>query len=100
MRQANWRSRHGDIFKPSIFDALQRITPGADGELQLTDAIRLLIADGQPVYGVRLTQNERRFDIGNYSSYYRAFIEFALADPTHGENLRQFVSEFLKGQTS
>lgn len=87
------------IFKPAIFDALQRITPGAGGELQLTDAIRLLIADGHPVYGVRLTEDERRFDIGNYSSYYRAFIEFALADPTHGGDLREFLSELLKGQS-
>lgn len=87
------------IFKPAIFEALKRIKPGAGGELQLTDAIRLLIADGHPVYGVRLTENERRFDIGNYSSYYRAFIEFALADPTHGEDLRMFLSDLLKGES-
>lgn len=87
------------IFKPVIFDALQRITPGAGGELQLTDAIRLLIEDGYPVYGVRLNGNERRFDIGNYGSYYRAFIEFALADPIHGEMLRTHISELLKGQS-
>lgn len=87
------------IFKPAIFDALQRITPGVGGELQLTDAIRLLIAEGHSVYGVRLTEDERRFDIGNYSSYYRAFIEFAFADETHGEDLRKFVSELLKGQS-
>jgi UTP--glucose-1-phosphate uridylyltransferase len=87
------------IFKPVIFDALKRITPGAGGELQLTDAIRLLIAEGHPVYGVRLAEDERRFDIGNYSSYYRAFIEFALADETHGEDLREFLSDLLKGQS-
>ena len=85
------------IFKPEIFDMLQRIEPGAGGELQLTDAIRLLIQEGHSVYGVRLTDDERRFDIGNYSSYYRAFIEFALADPTHGDDLRQFVSGLLEG---
>jgi len=87
------------IFKPVIFDALKRITPGAGGELQLTDAIRLLIAEGHPVYGVRLAEDERRFDIGNYSSYYRAFIEFALADETHGEDLHKFLSDLLKGQS-
>lgn len=87
------------IFKPAIFEALKRITPGAGGELQLTDAIRLLIKDGHPVYGVRLTEDERRFDIGNYSSYYRAFIEFALADPTHGADLRMFLSDLLKGES-
>ncbi len=87
------------IFKPVIFDALKRITTGAGGELQLTDAIRLLIAEGHPVYGVRLSEDERRFDIGNYSAYYRAFIEFALADPTHGDDIRQFVSDLLKGSS-
>lgn len=87
------------LFKPTIFDTLQRITPGAGGELQLTDAIRLLIQDGHPVYGVRLTEDERRFDIGSFPSYYRAFIEFALADETHGEDLRKFVSELLKGKS-
>ena len=87
------------IFKPLIFDALKRIKPGAGGELQLTDAIRLLIAEGHPVYGVRLTEDERRFDIGNYSSYYRAFIEFALADETHGADLRKFLSDLLKGSS-
>lgn len=85
------------IFKPAIFDMLKRIEPGAGGELQLTDAIRLLIKDGHKVYGVRLKDDERRFDIGNYSSYYRAFIEFALADPTHGDDLRKFVSGLLEG---
>lgn len=87
------------IFKPVIFDALKRITTGAGGEIQLTDAIRLLIAEGHPVYGVRLSEDERRFDIGNYSAYYRAFIEFALADPTHGEDIQQFVSDLLKGSS-
>jgi UTP--glucose-1-phosphate uridylyltransferase len=85
------------IFKPVIFDALQRITPGAGGELQLTDAIRLLIQEGHRVYGVSLSEDEHRFDIGNYPSYYRAFIEFALADETHGDDLRQFLSDLLKG---
>jgi len=87
------------IFKPDIFDTLQRIEPGAGGELQLTDAIRLLIQDGHRVYGVRLTDDERRFDIGNYSSYYRAFLEFALADPTHGDDLRTYLSDLLKGES-
>ena len=40
------------ILDRKIFDALRRITPGAGGELQLTDAIALLIADGEPVHVV------------------------------------------------
>ncbi|MAU09056.1 MAG: hypothetical protein CL607_04480 [Anaerolineaceae bacterium] len=87
------------IFNPIIFEALQRTQPGAGGEIQLTDAVRLLIEDGHRVYGVRLTDEERRFDIGSYPSYYRAFIEFALADPTYGEDLHKYVSDLLKGES-
>jgi UTP--glucose-1-phosphate uridylyltransferase len=39
------------IFTPEIFDKLEQVTPGVGGEIQLTDAIAMLIAD-QAVYGV------------------------------------------------
>jgi len=42
-----------------------------------------------------LAHEERRFDIGNFESYYQAFVEFALADPEHGPRLRQFVQGLL-----
>jgi UTP--glucose-1-phosphate uridylyltransferase len=80
------------IFTPVIFEALEQIEPGKGGEIQLTDAIRLLIQQGKRVYGVRLRENERRYDIGNFDSYFRAFVEFALADEKHGESLRQFIA--------
>ena len=35
----------------------------------------------------QLAPGERRFDIGNFDSYFRAFVEFALADPRHGAEL-------------
>lgn len=81
------------IFTPQVFDALDRITPGVGGELQLTDAIRLLIQEGAPVYGVRLRADERRYDIGNFEAYFRAFVEFALADEKYGAALRDFLAE-------
>lgn len=79
------------VFAPSIFEAIQQIRPGKDGELQLTDAIRLIIQGGGKVYGVRLRSEERRYDIGNFDSYFRAFVEFALADEKHGPSLRQYI---------
>lgn len=79
------------VFAPSIFAAIQQTRPGKDGELQLTDAIRRVIQDGGKVYGVRLRNEERRYDIGNFGSYFRAFIEFALADERHGPSLRQYL---------
>jgi UTP--glucose-1-phosphate uridylyltransferase len=42
-----------------------------------------------------LSQGERRFDIGNYDAYFRAFVEFALADEKYGASLRKFLKELL-----
>jgi UTP--glucose-1-phosphate uridylyltransferase len=83
------------VFAPEIFEALARTAPGANGEIQLTDAIRLLIDRGRPVFGLKLDAAERRFDIGNIDAYFRAFVEFALADERHGPALRRFVRELL-----
>ncbi len=79
------------IFTPRIFEALDRVEPGKGGEIQLTDAIRLLIQDGYRVYGVRLREGERRYDIGNFEAYFRAFIEFALADEKVGPAVREYI---------
>ncbi|MBN2372126.1 MAG: UTP--glucose-1-phosphate uridylyltransferase [Vicinamibacteria bacterium] len=84
------------VFTPRIFDALDRTGPGKGGEIQLTDAIRLLIADGEKVCGVRLNGGERRYDIGNLESYFRAFAEFALADEKHGASLREYIATLSK----
>ncbi len=84
------------VFAPSIFDALAKTEPGKGGEIQLTDAIRRVLREGGKGIGLRLSHQERRFDIGNFESYYRAFVEFALADPDHGADLKQFVRELLE----
>src|SRR5437870_5725594 len=83
------------VFNPVLFDWLEKTPPGKGGEIQLTDAIRLLLKNGGRVLGMRLAAGERRFDIGNFESYFRAFVEFALADPRHGADLRQFVRGLL-----
>jgi UTP--glucose-1-phosphate uridylyltransferase len=83
------------VFAPSIFPALQRTRPGKGGEIQLTDAIRMVIQEGGRVYGVRLRADEPRYDIGNFDAYFRAFVEFALADEKHGPVLRQYLEECL-----
>jgi UTP--glucose-1-phosphate uridylyltransferase len=83
------------VFAPDIFELLARTPPGKGGEIQLTDAIRLLLRAGGKVIGMQLAAGERRFDIGNFESYFRAFIEFALADPRHGAELRAHVRTLL-----
>ncbi len=84
------------VFKPKIFDFLYKTKPGKNDEIQLTDAIQALIASGGKVFGVRVTAQEHRFDIGNYESYFLAFLEFALADPDHGETIREKIKQMVK----
>jgi UTP--glucose-1-phosphate uridylyltransferase len=73
------------VFSPAIFAALRRLTPGANGELQLTDAIRDLARQGLPVLGVRLGAGERRLDIGSFDSY-REAVEAISRDEARGTN--------------
>ncbi len=85
------------VFSPVIFDALENLPPGSGGEIQLTDAIRKVIRDGGKVFGMCLRENEKRYDIGNFESYFRAFVEFALADEKFGPELRQYLEDLLHG---
>jgi UTP--glucose-1-phosphate uridylyltransferase len=84
------------ILSPAVFDALDQTAPGKGGEIQLTDAIRSQIRQGGKAYGVRLTGGERRYDIGNFDAYFQAFVEFALADPRHGADLRRHLEALLR----
>lgn len=73
----------------AVFDALKRITPGAGGELQLTDAIALLIAEGHPVHVV--VHRGGRHDLGNPGGFLRAAVDFALEHPDYGPQLRDWL---------
>jgi UTP--glucose-1-phosphate uridylyltransferase len=83
------------VFAPAIFDAIKRTPPGKNGEFQITDAIRLLIKEGGRVFGVCLRADERRYDIGNFQAYFRAFVEFALEDEKQGPALRKYLEGLL-----
>jgi UTP--glucose-1-phosphate uridylyltransferase len=80
------------LFTPEIFEALDRISPGAGGELQLTDAIALLMKS-QTVYG--LVFETGRYDIGKKIDYLRATVELALdredLGPAFADILREIV---------
>jgi UTP--glucose-1-phosphate uridylyltransferase len=79
------------VFSPAIFEALGRTPPDRQGEIQLTDAIKLLIQMGQPVYAWLLRPDQRRYDVGNFESYFRTFIDFVLADERYGYLARQYI---------
>src|SRR4051812_464696 len=87
------------VLSPAIFGALAETKRGKGGEIQLTDAIRTVIRGGGKAYGVRLRPGERRYDIGNFQAYFEAFVEFALADPKFGAELRSYLRTLLTEQT-
>jgi UTP--glucose-1-phosphate uridylyltransferase len=86
------------VFAPIIFDMLRQVKPDLRGEIQLTNAMKMLCEEGRRVFAVRLGPDEKRYDIGNFPSYYETFVEFALADPEHGAGFRKWLSELLRSQ--
>jgi UTP--glucose-1-phosphate uridylyltransferase len=82
------------VFTPELFDALEQVEPGAGGEIQLTDAIGLLLAH-QPVFG--LVFDEGRYDIGKKDDYLRAMVELAAERDDLGPAFRRFLREFVTG---
>ncbi len=79
------------VFSPAIFEALSRTLPDKRGEIQLTDAIKLLIHMDEPVYAWLLSPDQRRYDVGNFESYFRTFIDFALTDERYGYLARKYI---------
>src|SRR5262249_25953036 len=69
------------VLRPSIFEALDRIEPGAGGELQLTDAIGVLLRE-ETVLGRRFMHG--RYDAGMKVDFLRANLELALDRPDVG----------------
>jgi UTP--glucose-1-phosphate uridylyltransferase len=81
------------VFTPAIFDALDRIVPGAGGELQLTDAIALLLGE-ENVLGLRCDGG--RYDVGQKLDFLRANIELALDRPDLGPALAEWIGELAR----
>ncbi len=77
------------VLDRAVFDALRRIDPGAGGEVQLTDAIALLISEGHPVHVV--VHRGSRHDLGNPGGYLKAAVDFALDRDDYGPDLRRWL---------
>ncbi|HUF32174.1 MAG TPA: UTP--glucose-1-phosphate uridylyltransferase GalU [Acidimicrobiales bacterium] len=81
------------VFPPAIFDALDRVTPGKGGEIQLTDAIDLLLAE-QDVLGYIFS--EGRHDIGNKPDFLRTTVALGAAHPDLGADFRAYLADFVR----
>ncbi|HIW33464.1 MAG TPA: UTP--glucose-1-phosphate uridylyltransferase GalU [Candidatus Paenibacillus intestinavium] len=87
------------IIMPSIFDILENTSPGANGEIQLTDALNQL-ARHEAVYAFEF--EGRRYDVGDKQGFLEATVEYALRRPKlRGpflEYLKAIVSQYEKVQ--
>ncbi|MCX6692856.1 MAG: UTP--glucose-1-phosphate uridylyltransferase GalU [Methanoregula sp.] len=81
------------VFTPALFSCLKHTTKGAGGEIQLTDAIRLLMKK-EDVYAY-LYQG-KRFDTGDKLGYIETIIDFALEDETMRDSLNAFLKKSVR----
>lgn len=81
------------VLDRAIFGALKRVPRGAGGEIQLTDAVALLINEGHPVHVV--VHRGSRHDLGNPGGYLKAAVDFALQRDDYGPELRRWLVERL-----
>ena len=72
-----------------IFDMLARVTPGAGGEIQLTDGISALLAQERAL-AVRLPG--RRFDCGSKLGYLQATVEYGVRHPEIGPEFTKYLN--------
>jgi len=76
------------IFTPDIFEAIEKTKPGAGGEIQITDAMRLLL-ETRPFYAVKL--DGTRHDAGDKLGFLIATVEFALKREDLAEDFRAYL---------
>jgi len=77
------------IISPRIFEFLENIQPGKNGEIQLTDALKQLVKV-EPMYAYNFIGN--RYDVGNKIGYLQAMVEYAL----RREELKEDFFKYLK----
>jgi UTP--glucose-1-phosphate uridylyltransferase len=78
------------IFTPDIFAAIEKTQPGAGGEIQITDAMRILLNQG-PFYALKLQGT--RHDAGDKLGFLIATVEFALKRDDLGDEFREYLRE-------
>ena len=81
------------VITPEVFDVLEQTKPGKGGEIQLTDALRVMAHNGS-VYSYNFTG--KRYDTGNKLGYLKATVEFALRRPDLGPQFRQYLKDLLE----
>jgi UTP--glucose-1-phosphate uridylyltransferase len=82
------------ILNPSIFKYLKMIKPGVNSEIQLTDAIKMAIDNGESYYG--LVFGDIRFDCGSVLGYLEANVHYALKDKNINNAVKKVIDKFYR----
>jgi UTP--glucose-1-phosphate uridylyltransferase len=85
------------ILTPKIFEFLDRKQRGAGNEIQLTDAMSMLL-EYESIFGFRF--KGRRFDCGDKAGFQLANIAFAMESPEIREKLIPFLKEIVNGNSA
>ena len=80
------------IIKPQIFDILEKTQPGKGGEIQLTDALKVL-ARRDAVYAYDF--EGQRYDVGDKLGFLKATVEFALRREDLGVSFQSYLKELI-----
>jgi UTP--glucose-1-phosphate uridylyltransferase len=80
------------IFSNKIFSFLEKISAGVGNEIQLTDAIKLML-EKNLVYGYEF--KGKRYDCGTKLGFIEANIAYALSDPDYADELKEFIKNLL-----
>ena len=78
------------VITPQIFSILENTLPGKGGEIQLTDALRIL-AHREPVYAYDF--EGIRYDVGDKLGFLKATVEYALRRPDLGLSFKKYLQE-------
>ena len=81
------------VITPEIFAILEQTAPGRGGEIQLTDALKVL-AKEQAMYAYDFVG--RRYDVGDKHGYLEATVEYALRRPELREKFLRYLHEIIK----
>jgi UTP--glucose-1-phosphate uridylyltransferase len=84
------------VLDPAVFEVLRKTPPGRGGEIQLTDALKVLAerdSDGGPVHGVVFTG--RRYDTGDRADYLRTIVRLAAEREDLGPDFRTWLRTYV-----
>jgi UTP--glucose-1-phosphate uridylyltransferase len=81
------------VFSPKIFDYIEKTPRGKGGEVQLTDAMKLMLRDSA-MYGLLL--DGHRHDIGNKLDFLKTNVIYGIDREDFGAEFREFIKEIAK----